>query len=168
MNTKGFTLVEILAVVMILGILTAIAVPQYQNAVKKARVVEAQVMLKALYDSSERLAASFGYDDYVQLTAALPAERVSIDRLDMFSAGLPAGASLEGNPGPRSQIMKLGDFQYKLMVRDYNNYLGALYTDGTMLVFNRTKQDFWCYPYAANSETCDIWGVDTGAGYPYL
>ena len=47
---KGFTLIELLAVITIMATLSAIALPQYNKAVEKARATEAVVQAKAIRD----------------------------------------------------------------------------------------------------------------------
>ncbi|WP_424245064.1 type II secretion system protein G [Elusimicrobium posterum] len=53
-NKKGFTLIELMVVVLIIAVLAGIAVPQYTSSIEKARATEAVVNMKAISDSLNR------------------------------------------------------------------------------------------------------------------
>ena len=57
---KAFTLIELLVVVLIIGVLSAIALPQYTKAVEKSRVAEAKIVLKNMLDASTRYGLETG------------------------------------------------------------------------------------------------------------
>ena len=82
-NAKGFTLIELMIVVAIIGVLAAVALPAYQDYTYKARVSE--IILAA---SACRTAVS----EYVASAGALPANAVADDdAADICGASAPGG-----------------------------------------------------------------------------
>ncbi len=59
-NEKGFTLIEILVVVIIVALLAAISVPYYMRYVEKARATEAQSALRTISNSYNIYAQEHG------------------------------------------------------------------------------------------------------------
>ena len=69
LNQKGFSLVEVMVVVAIIGILAAVAIPNYQKYQRKARQLEPKLILGGIYTSSIAFNSEWGYStsNFIQL-----------------------------------------------------------------------------------------------------
>ena len=61
LNQYGFSLVEIMVVVAIVGILTVVAIPQYQKYQRRALQGEAKMLLSNLYTIERTFSINWGY-----------------------------------------------------------------------------------------------------------
>ena len=70
----AFTLIELLVVVLIIGILAAVALPQYQKAVEKSRAAQALTLLKSVGQAavSFRLANGGFPESFDELSIDIP------------------------------------------------------------------------------------------------
>ncbi|MUJ24661.1 type IV pilin protein [Aliivibrio fischeri] len=57
---KGFTLIELMIVVAVIGVLSAIAIPQYQNYVQKSEAAAGLATLRALQTNIDTFIADNG------------------------------------------------------------------------------------------------------------
>ena len=70
-NERGFTLLELLMVVIIIAILASIALPQYLRATERSRASEALQVLGAIRGSQQRFRASAANGLYTNVAANL-------------------------------------------------------------------------------------------------
>jgi type IV pilus assembly protein PilE len=79
-RSLGFTLIEVMVVVAIIGILAAIGYPSYQNQVQKTRRADAKAVLMEFSQAAERFYTQNGtYDGY-----ALPYDESPQDSATKF------------------------------------------------------------------------------------
>ena len=90
---KGFTLLELLVVVMIMGLLTSFAIPQYTRSVRRAEMLEGMSQGKTIFDSALR---------YKSANGSMPSY---FNELDIGFAGLNTASS----------SMTEGNFTYQLL-----------------------------------------------------
>lgn len=164
-HKTGFTLVEMLAVVIIIGILTSVALPQYRRAVKRAQIVEVEHMLRVIYDSSERLAAFRGYKDYKAMAKAMATAggTVTFDQLDMIdTTKMPC--ELNSN----KTTMTCKGFSYYMVSDDI---VAEKSTKEGVVMFRFYREDV---PYLrcivddnreSSPKVCDSYGVEVMEGY---
>ena len=78
-NKKGFTLIELLICVLIIGVLAAVALPQYKLAVEKSKAAQVLSLVKSFADAEERfymLYDRYTYN-YTDLDLELPSTKTA-------------------------------------------------------------------------------------------
>ena len=90
-NPAGFTLIELMVVVAIIGILAAIAIALYANMQQHARIARAQADLRAIMSAVSVYAAHMGVN---------PTSLAQLDVAATNSTGLAAGPFLSVTPTP--------------------------------------------------------------------
>ena len=141
---SGFTLIEILIVVAILGILAAIVVPQFSGATKEAKRSGLMTMVQSLRTQIEHYRLQHN-DDLPNLVA-------NWDQLTLYT-------DVSGNTSPA----KVGNFIYGpyMQLAPKNPFIIAA---NASTVLNGTTAQANCgfvYDYAANAGSGKIWAIDS-------
>ena len=119
MKNNAFTLIELLVVVLIIGILAAIALPQYELAVEKSRAAEAFSILKTIQEAGIVCEMEKGemcdFDDLVIELPGFECENVYCDGGGSFSYNCDTGGC--ANP---YAYRENSDFSYEINMQGPN------------------------------------------------
>jgi len=88
-SKKGFTLVEVLIVVIIIGILSSLAIPMYKRATEHARIAEATQILSQVRTAEEvyKLKNGSYTDAFADLIVDIPADGDTLFNYSLTIAG---------------------------------------------------------------------------------
>lgn len=158
---KGFTLIEILIAVLIMGVLVAMAAPMYERTVEKSRIAEARTMLKRIYDAKRRV-----LDNQEQTTYS--ASLFGFENLD-FTLPCPNGTTSSGG---HQVTCSSKDFKFVLNPTGAANAVCAVRRSGDNAGVNflyrgeevaATSEKFLCHNGGVTNG-CDHFGMDATSG----
>lgn len=165
----GFTLIELLVVVLIIGILAAVALPQYEKAVRKARLSELDVSVRALMNA---------LDIYLLRNGGVPSESVDFtgtnkdDRLDI---NISCTSESETRCITDKGSWYAGCWSQGCTV-SFEDNSSSPWLDGNRIEFSRTDntEDKWVlydmnsgHYNPSNKLICDWWKAKYGEGRMY-
>ena len=134
---RGFTLLELIIVVIVIGILASIALPRYIKVMEKARSAEARTVLGSMRSAQVRYFAS--HDNYATTPSHLD---INFTALNYFNAGTTQAAADPTGTSPcagTGQANCLGEIQR--LDNSGPEYWASIDTTGNITFFDTAGED---------------------------
>lgn len=136
---KGFTLLELLVVVLIIGVLAGIALPQYRKSVEKAKLAEALLSFKTIKESVERYVLANGLVN---------------GRPEMSIEDIPLDIELSGG--------EFEDSFYKTKNYRYSVWIASQYYE--IEIYTNSDTNYYILVYNSHRNQNECWDGDSKMG----
>lgn len=171
---KGFTLIEMLTVVLLIAVLSAVAMPQYRRSIERSRMSEAIEMLPAIYDAMDRYYVENPPSQALNKKAGVGGGTVTFT---VVSTKVPKFSELDitlkGKPVPgKDSQWETANFRYvmssnTMSIKNSPGDVSATYLRGkyqnTVLYYNG-KEISCCDENADAQGACDLLALSTSCG----
>ena len=168
-SQAGFSLIELMMVVVIIGVLAGVGIPQYQKFQMKARQSEAKSLLSGMYTAQKAFYAEWNqyYSDFNAVGYGLSG---NLGYFVSFSAAGVNGPTTHPNPAYRNSAAAVRNTtQYCLVVANGCNGANARTTRA--LAGTQSTLTTFSFGAAANLDedvTTDDWTIDQTKSFSQL